>query len=126
MKFSLLCQSSTFGCCCGKASNYLPSFLLSHYYTSTGFLVFKTNNLVLRNANGIYLFLFYFFHRQQMSALFFYHVMKCNDSLWTFPTKTTENINLLDVHLGNLIFALFLFFVFYCEDFVILLLTGVI
>lgn len=38
--------------------------------------------------------------------------MKCNESLWTFPTKTTEKINLLDVHLVNLIFALF----FYCEE----------
>lgn len=47
-----------------------------------------------------------------MSALFFYHVMKCNDSLWTFPTKTTEKINLLDVHLENLILALFFFLFF--------------
>lgn len=73
-----------------------------------------------------FIYFYFIFSQTANECIIFYHVMKCNDSLWTFPTKTTENINLLDVHLGNLIFALFLFFVFYCEDFVILLFTGVI
>lgn len=70
-----------------------------------------------------FIYFYFIFSQTANECIIFYHVMKCNDSLWTFPTKTTEKTNLLDVHLGNLIFALFFFIV---KNFVILLLTGVI